>query len=62
MAKLTLERIAEMSDMQVLLLTVPLPETPGQRGFVFTLSDFNSREEMAACMAALTMRLRNIKA
>lgn len=61
MAKLTVERIAEMTDMQVLMLTVPRPDAPGQRGFMFSLRDFESRKEMAACMAALTMRLQKIE-
>ncbi len=61
MAKLTLERIGEMTDMQILLLTVPRPDAPGQRGFMFSLQDFESRAEMAACMAALTMCLQSIQ-
>ncbi len=49
-----------MSDAQILMLTFAHPEKTGERVFAFTLRDFESREEMAACMALLTVRLKNI--
>lgn len=60
MAKLTKERIEAMSDAQILMLTFAHPEKAGERVFAFTLRDFESRSEMAACMALLTVRLKNI--
>jgi hypothetical protein len=60
MKKMTLTSIAEMTDEEVYNLSIPHPEARGQRAFTFTLQDFESRAEMAACMAALVARLRKI--
>ena len=62
MEKLTLESIADMSDEDIVALTEEHPELPEERVFVFTLRDFDGdRALMAACMAALTVRLREIQ-
>lgn len=61
MEKLTLEKIAELSDQEVLALSIPRPSDPKQIGFMFSLSNFESKEEMAKCMFVLTKRLSKIK-
>ncbi|MCX6736518.1 MAG: hypothetical protein NTW73_00265 [Candidatus Parcubacteria bacterium] len=59
MGKITLKKIAEMSDEEVFNLSIPRPLHPEQRGFMLPLQD--SDEEMAECMCVLIKRLSKIK-
>jgi hypothetical protein len=61
MHKITLKQIAEMSDDEVYELSMPRPNHPTQRGFMFSLQHFESKEEMAECMYVLMKRLQKIK-
>jgi len=61
MEKLTLKIIAEMSDEEVYKLSMPRPNYPEQRGFMLSLQNFESQEEMAECMTVLLNRLSKIK-
>lgn len=59
---ITLAAIEAMSDVEILALTQEHPDHVGERVFVLSLKDFESRLEMAACMALLIKRLQSIKA
>ena len=63
MQKLTLEKIAEMSDTEVYALSMPRPNNPEARGFMFSSDgkNFESQEGMAECMCALIKRLSKIE-
>lgn len=61
MQKITQTWIASLSDEGVYALTMENPDTPGERVFAFALRDFESRTEMAACMALLITRLKTIQ-
>jgi len=61
MEKLTLKKIAEMSDEEIYKLSMPRPNYPEQRGFMLSLQNFESQEEMAECMYVLMKRLTKIK-
>lgn len=60
MNHLTLAKIAEMTDEEVLKLSMPRPGHPEMRGFMFSLKQFESPEAMTECMAALIQRLNKI--
>ena len=60
MEKITLKHIAEMSDKEVYKLSMPRPGHPAARGFMFSLQNFESEEEMAECSYILMKRLSKI--
>ena len=60
MKKISRASVAKMTDEEVFSLSMAHPENPNQRAFSFTLRDFESRAEMAACMAALVLRMQKI--
>jgi len=59
--KMTRAYIETLSDAEVHALTIEHPDSPGERAFSLALSDFESREEMAACMAILMIRFARIR-
>ena len=61
MEKITLKKIAEMSDEEVLNLSMPRPFHPEQRGFMLSIKNFENKDEMAGCMYVLIKRLSKIK-
>lgn len=61
MEKITLKKIAEMSDEEVFNSSMPRPLHPEQRGFMFSIQNFGSKEEMSECMYVLLKRLSKIK-
>jgi len=61
MEKLTLKKIAEMSDEEVYKLSMPRPNHLEQRGFMLSLKHFEKEQEMAECMYILMRRLQKIK-
>ena len=65
MEKITLKKIAEMSDDEVYNLSIPRPNRPlgtgDDRGFLFSLEIFEINEDMAECMYVLMKRLSKIQ-
>ena len=59
--KINLKNIAEMSDEEIYKLSMPRPNHPSARGFMFSLKNFENEEEMADCMYVLMKRLSKIE-
>lgn len=59
--KLNLKRIAEMSDDEVLALSMVQPNHPEARCFRLSNRRFESKAEMAECMDLLLTRLQKIQ-
>jgi hypothetical protein len=65
MDKLNIEKIAEMSDDEILDVSVKRPHHPLGTGFyrefVLSLQDFENKQEMDDCLCVLKKRLAKIK-
>lgn len=61
MEKLSLKKIAEMSDEEVYKLSLPRPGHPEARGFMLSPNDYANTQEMSDCLYVLIKRLSKIK-
>lgn len=59
--KITLERIAEMSDDEVYALSSPVPNQPEERSMRLSHRRFENEDERKKCFAILATRMQKIK-